>query len=414
MEDRTKYIIMVGDGMADRPGDFPGEKTPLAAAETPNLDLAASRGEAGLVATVPAGMDPGSDVANMSLLGCDPHKFYSGRAPLEAASMGIELGPDQVAYRCNLVHIVSTGGETLSPSSIMATHSSGHITTPEAREIILDLDRTIGAPGMKFYPGVSYRHLLVLDGAPLGTRLTPPHDITGRPIGDYFPKGEGADRLRGIMDEAAPILASHPVNIRREREGKPTANSVWFWGQGGRPKMPTLKDQYGITGAVVSAVDLIKGLGKLLGMEVIDVPGATGYLDTNYEGKVSAAIEALDRVDLVFIHVEAPDEAGHQGDREAKIRAIEDFDRKVAGPILEGVKRFPRWAVMAVTDHPTPLSIMTHSGEPVPWAVLRSGETSGDRGLSFDESSFAGLDVIDGGESLMRLFLGGPGHGRGG
>lgn len=406
METKVKYVMLVGDGMADRPAESPGGVTPLEAAATANMDRMASRGEAGLVATIPEGMEPGSDVANMALLGVDPKRFYSGRAPLEAAAMGIELRPGQVAFRCNLVHLEPPGQDVLASDSVMGSYSAGHISTREAGKIIRDLDRAIRRRGRRFYPGVSYRHLLVLDGVPLTTRLTPPHNISGKPIGVHLPAGEGEEELRRIMAEAAPVLAGHPVNRRRAGQGKLTANSIWLWGQGSRPGMPAFEGRWGLRGAVVSAVDLVKGIGRVLDMEVLNVPGATGWLDTNYEGKVAAALEALGRVDFVFLHVEAPDEAGHQGDREAKVRAIADFDRRVVGPILAGLEAFPDWAVMVVADHPTPVSIMTHSSEPVPYAILRSAQRAKEgRARAYRETALAGSEVLPGGEALMARFL---------
>jgi 2,3-bisphosphoglycerate-independent phosphoglycerate mutase len=403
----TKYVILVGDGMADRPGDFPGGRTPLVTAPTPNLDLLAARGETGRVKTIPDDREPGSDVANMALLGYDPGKWYTGRAPLEAAAKGIDMAPGQVAYRCNLVHLEKGRGGVLADDTVMGSYSAGHITTAEATEIILDLERILGRPGQRFYPGVSYRHLLMLDDGPLDVYLTPPHDISGRPIGGHLPAGKGEDELLALMKAAAPILAEHPVNRKRAAEGKTTANSIWLWGQGTRPGMPAFREQYGLTGAVVSAVDLVKGIGRVIGLEIIDVPGATGWLDTNYTGKVTAALDALNRVDLVFLHVEAPDEAGHQGDAEAKVRAIADFDAQVVGPVLDGVRQHPDWAVMALADHPTPLAIMTHSREPVPWAILRSSHAAArDTDLTYDETSLGGASVLPSGEALMRRFLG--------
>jgi len=393
--------------MADWPGDFHHGKTPLVSAATPNMDLMASRGEAGLVRTIPEEMKPGSDVANMSLMGYDPHRYYSGRSPLEAASMGVDLLSGQVAYRLNLVFIEAAGGVT-DPEAVMTSYSAGHISSDEARAIVEDLEKELGRPGRRFYPGVSYRHLLVLDGAPLSTAMTPPHDITGRPVGEYLPSGDGAADLLEIMRGAAPILEKHPVNSARVEKGLEPANSIWLWGQGKKPAMPLFRKEYGLSGAVISAVDLVKGLGRVIGMEVIDVPGATGYLDTNYEGKVAAAVDALGERDFVFVHVEAPDEAGHQGDLEAKLQAIEDFDARVVGPVLEQVKKHHSWSVMVVTDHSTPLSIMTHSSEPVPYAVLRSEDGGGEStGRVYSEVALADTDALPGGEALMRLFLGG-------
>jgi 2,3-bisphosphoglycerate-independent phosphoglycerate mutase len=408
MAEKRKFVILVGDGMADWPGDFHHRKTPLVSADTPVMDRMASRGESGLVRTIPEGMKPGSDVANMSLMGYDPQRFYSGRSPLEAASMGVDLLPHQVAYRLNLVFVRSVNGGVMDPEAVMTSYSAGHISSDEARAVIEDLERELGRPGRRFYPGVSYRHLLVLDGAPLSTTLTPPHDITGKPIKDYLPSGEGSGELLEIMEAAAPILAGHPVNKARLEKGLEPASSIWLWGQGKKPAMPSFSEEYGRSGAVISAVDLIKGLGRVIGLEVIYVPGATGYLDTNYEGKVAAAMDVLGEKDFAFVHVEAPDEAGHQGDLDAKIQAIGDFDARVVGPVLERIKKYEPWSVMVATDHSTPLSIMTHSSEPVPYAILRSGDQGkGGKRRGFNELALADAEVLSGGETLMRMFLGG-------
>jgi 2,3-bisphosphoglycerate-independent phosphoglycerate mutase len=400
-----KYLILVGDGMVDDPRDFPGGGTPLVTAPTPHLDRLAREGETGWVATVPAGMEPGSDVANMSLLGYSPREHYRGRAPLEAAAMGVDLSPHQTALRCNLVHLVHPSSSGLSDGSLMESYSAGHITTAEARQLVESLQASLGGEGRRFYPGVSYRHLLVLDHWEDGPRLTPPHDISGRAVGPHLPGGKSGTLLRDLMRRAAPILESHPVNASRAAQGLPTANAVWFWGEGRRPAMPPFRERFGLEGAVVSAVDLIKGLGRILGMRVLHVPGATGWLDTDYGGKVEAALAALAEVDLVFLHVEAPDEAGHQGDPAAKIQAVDDFDRKVVGPSLEGLERFSRWTLLVTADHPTPLRLRTHSLDPVPWVIRRSGDPARGEAESFGEVALVGRPLLPDGESLMRRLI---------
>jgi 2,3-bisphosphoglycerate-independent phosphoglycerate mutase len=286
----------------------------------------------------------------------------------------------------------------------MGSYSAGHITTAEAAELVGELDRRLGRPGRRFHAGVSYRHLLVVDGGPADLKLVPPHDISGRPIGGKLPAGEGRV-LRDLMEAAAPILAEHPVNAARGAAGKPTANAIWLWGQGRKPGMPAFANEHGLSGAVVTAVDLVKGIGRVAGLEVLDVPGATGWIDTNYEGKVAATLDALERVDFVFLHIEAPDEAGHEGRDDLKVQAIADFDRRVVGPVLEGLRRFPSWAAMATADHLTPVASKTHAAEPVPFAILRSSDTGCASALSFDENALAGRDLLPDGVSLMRRFL---------
>ncbi len=330
-----KFIILVGDGMGDYPSERLGGLTPLEAARTPNLDRLAGIGSLGVVQTIPEGMEPGSDVANMSLLGYDPAVYHTGRAPLEAASMGIALQPDEVAFRCNLVCLErDQSGEV-----IMADYSAGHITTPEARELVSALQAACG-PALKLYAGVGFRQLLVWKGGRADMAAVPPHDISGRPIAQY-------DLLRDepvlgdFTEKAARILAGHPVNERRKSEGKAVANAVWLWGQGKAPRMPGL-DRFGLRGAMISAVDLLKGLGVYAGLEPVLVEGATGYIDTNYEGKVAAALAALEHGNFVFLHLEAPDEVSHTGDLEGKIKAIECFDERIVGPVLEGAGKFQK------------------------------------------------------------------------
>ncbi|UCD35045.1 MAG: cofactor-independent phosphoglycerate mutase [Nitrospiraceae bacterium] len=404
-----KFVVLVGDGMADRPLKKLGYRTCLQAARTPNMDRLAREGERGIARTIPRGFDPGSDVANLSILGYAPAKYYSGRAPLEAAYRGIELGPSDVAFRCNLVTL-NFGDSGSREAAVMDDYSAGHITSKEAGSIIRDIHRKLGGKDVSFYPGVSYRHLMVWRKGNEKIRCTPPHDITGRKIGDHLPRGRGADILLKIMDQAQQVLLSHPVNRSRRKRGLREANSLWFWGQGKKSAMPRFADKYGLSGALISAVDLTKGLGMCSGFEIINVKGATGYIDTNYEGKARAALRALRKHDLVYVHVEAPDEAGHQGDLKAKIQAIEDFDAKVVGPIAEGMKRFGEYSILLMPDHATPLSVMTHTDEPVPFVIFRSRQSQGKergRACAYSEAiaRMKGIRVFEKGHELMNYFI---------
>lgn len=361
----SKYVILLGDGMPDRPIPERDNRTPLMIAKTPNLDRIAREGTAGSVLTTPDGFEPGSDVTNMSILGYDPTKYYTGRSPLEAAAMGVELGPDDVAFRCNLVTL-----EPVANGVVMLDFSAGHIETDDAKELIDDLNEAIGDEHIKFYPGVSYRHLMVWKNGKTECDLTPPHDISDQNILKFLPKGDGKDFLHNLMNEAQMFLKNHPVNAKRKKAQKREANSVWFWGQGKKPSMPTLNELQGLKGAVITAVDLMRGIGINAGMKIIDVEGATGWIDTNYEGKAQACLDTLSDVDLVYVHVEAPDEAGHAGLLDEKVQAIEDFDSKVVGPILDGLEKMNvDYRVMALSDHPTPLEIKTHSLDKVVFAI---------------------------------------------
>jgi len=305
-----KYVILQGDGMPDHLLPELGGKTPLEVANTPNLDkIAKCAIKFGMVKTIPDPLPPGSDVGNLTVLGYDPMIYYTGRSPLEAASMGVSLGTTDVTLRCNLVTLADEGGST-----IMEDYSAGHITTEEAKEIILDLKGELDQENLTLHPGVSYRHLLVWSGGNKDVLTTPPHDISGKDIATYFPSGEGSQKLTELIEKSREILKDHPVNKKRVQEGKNPATSIWLWGQGVAPTMPTFKELYGLTGSVISAVDLVKGIGKYAGLDVIDVPGATGYLDTNYEGKVDYALNSLEEVDLTMIHIESTDETGHMGD----------------------------------------------------------------------------------------------------
>jgi 2,3-bisphosphoglycerate-independent phosphoglycerate mutase len=400
----VKYIVIVGDGMADYPRPELNNRTPLQYARTPNMDLLAARGEVGLVKTVPDGFQPGSDVANLSVLGYAPEKYYTGRSPLEAVSMGVTLGDRDVAFRCNLVTL---SGEENYADKQMIDYSAGEITSSEARELIGAVEAELGDGERQFYPGISYRHLMVWRGGPEETVLTPPHDISGRVVGEYLPRGEGGDVLLGIMQQSYGILKDHPVNRSRVQRGLRPANSVWLWGQGKKPSLPPFKELYGLEGAVISAVDLIMGIGICAGLKVVTVPGATGNIHTNFKGKAEAALGALrEGADFVYLHVEAPDEAGHHGDTETKVRAIEEIDRQVLGTLLDGLGEFEAYRIMLLPDHPTPLSIKTHTPEPVPFALLDSGkQVFTDRTYCESTAAAAGITLANG-PALMRRFLG--------
>ncbi|MGH7800204.1 MAG: cofactor-independent phosphoglycerate mutase [Thermodesulfobacteriota bacterium] len=398
-----KIVIFQGDGMPDHPIPELGGKTPLEAANTPNMNELAKRGVLGLVKTIPDGLPPGSDVGNLSVLGYNPKLYYTGRSPLEAASIGVSVGMSDVTFRCNLVTLKDSNGNT-----IMEDYSAGHITTEEAREIILDIRKELEDEEVKFYPGMSYRHLMVWHGGIDKMKTTPPHDISGREIMSYLPSGEGANKLKFLIEKSRKLLTQHPINQKRINQGKNPATSIWLWGQGRAPKMPRFKELYGIEGAVISAVDLVKGIGVYAGLRVINVPGATGYLDTNYQGKVEYALRALDEVDLVMIHVEATDETGHEGKVDLKIRAIEDFDSRVIGPVLEGMKRFNDYKILLLSDHPTPIELKTHINEPVPFALFSSKDGSvKDNNRVFSEKSASTTGVfVDEGWKLIGMVLG--------
>ncbi|MGA1794458.1 MAG: cofactor-independent phosphoglycerate mutase [bacterium] len=396
---KPRYVVIVPDGMGDYPIPELGWKTILQSARTPNMDLIASRGLIGTVRTVPSGFQAGSDVANLSALGFDPVIYYTGRAPLEAANIGVALADGDVAYRCNLV--------TLGDGR-MKDFSAQHIPTPEAAALIRHIDEHLGGDRVRFYPGTSYRHLMVWSGGEAGPECTPPHDISGREYAPYLPKGPGADFLIALMKQSQGLLQGHAVNRERLEAGKLPATSIWLWGQGTRPHLPKFHDTYGLKGGIISAVDLLKGIGIYLGLEVITVPGATGYFDTNYEGKAEYALKGLEHLDFVFIHVEAPDEAGHNGDTKGKIQAVEDVDRLIVGRILEGLKRFPRHHVMVLPDHYTPISVRTHTSEPVPFCIYTSeGRQQGQgQAAQFDEET-AGKSgrSFSNGQELMAFFL---------
>jgi len=406
MAEKMKYVIIVGDGMADYPVESLGGKTPLMVARTPHMDWMAKEGEIGLVRTIPGGFNPGSEIANLSIFGYDPIRYYTGRGPLEAASLGVKLGADDIAFRCNLVTLKFQGNKI-----VMEDFSAGHITNEEAKKVIIDLNKEMATNEIRFYAGVSYRHLMVLkDGAAKfsnmeKSEITPPHDLIGKEISPFFPQMN--EPVFTLMKESQRLLKNHPVNLARESKGLPPANSIWLWGQGRSPQMITLKERFGMDGYVISAVHLIKGIGILAGLEVLEVPGITGYFDTNYDGKAQYALKGLKEKDFVYVHVEAPDEAGHMGDLRLKIEAIEAFDEKIVGAILKGMKEFKRYKVLVLPDHPTPLSVRTHTADPVPYTIYSNEDgAKTTHAKTFDEVS-AGLSgiSIEHGFELIERFL---------
>lgn len=394
-----KYLVLLGDGMADEPLAELDGRTPLQAAATPNMDRLSRIGEIGLAATVPEGYPPGSDVANLSVFGYDPRTCYSGRSPLEAASMGVELGPRDVAFRLNFVWLEAHFGKLY-----MGDFSAGHISTEEARQLIESLQNELGGEEFDFYPGVSYRHLMVWRNGRDQLRFTPPHDISLQSIEDHLPQGEGAEVLLELTNSAQMLLNIHPINEQRIAEQKVPANSIWFWGHGRRPDMPGYRELYGLSGAVISAVDLIKGIGVNAGLEVIEVPGATGYIDTNYLGKAEYAVAALQRHDFVYVHVEAPDEAAHGGLLQEKIAAIESFDRDVVGTVLDQLPAIGACRILVMPDHPTPVAKRTHTSDPVPYILYdsRTDQLSGAQEYSESAARDSGR-LMPGHQLLSRL-----------
>jgi 2,3-bisphosphoglycerate-independent phosphoglycerate mutase len=376
----VKYIILQGDGMADYPLESLGGKTPLEAAKTPNMDWLAARGVFGIAHVIPEGFPPGSDVGNMSIMGYDPAVYHTGRSPLEAASMGVALGPTDIAFRCNLVTLSGNPDDMA-----MEDFTAGHISTEEAAEIIHDIHRKLGGDRIEFFPGVSYRHLMVWRDGKERMETTPPHDITDRKVASYMPKGDGAEKLVQLMADSKSLLAAHPVNRRRAQKGHRQATSIWLWGQGRAPALPPLTERFGVTGGVISAVDIIHGLGVYAGLKRVYVPGITGFLDTNYKGKGEYGLRSLEKNDLVFIHVEAIDEAGHMGDAGAKIQAIEDFDAMVVGTVLQGLVDRKDWRVLLMPDHPTAIALKTHVAEPVPFVLYCSDRPQSNPGLGYNE-----------------------------
>lgn len=399
-----KYLVILGDGMPDYPLDELDGKTPLQYARTPNMDKLAREGELGMVKSIPENMPPGSDVANLSIMGYDPARYYTGRAPIEAVAMGVELAPDDTAFRCNLVTLSTP--ETYAAKT-MLDYSAGEINTDDAHLLINELAEKLGNSSFHFYPGVSYRHLMVWRGGPEQFDLTPPHDIYGKVIGDYLPKGTQSEKLLALMEGSYALLPGNKANQQRLARGLNVANSIWLWGQGRKPHLDSFADKYGLSGAVISAVDLIKGLGLCAGLEAVHLPGATGNIHTDFRGKAQKALEKLEEgLDFVYVHVEAPDEAGHQGDLETKIKAIEEIDEKVLGEVLRGMDAFPRLRLMLLSDHPTPLALRTHTAETVPYCIYNSAAKQNNGATSFCEAEAQKGPLFPQGHLLMDYFVG--------
>lgn len=398
-----KHIILLCDGMADTPCPALGGMTPMEAADKPLMDALAARSEMGMVKTVPDGMFPGSDVANLSVLGYDPAACYTGRSPLEAANLGISLADDDLAFRCNLVTL--SDAESYDDRT-MEDYCGGDISTAEAAQLIEAVQQAFGGGEFNFTPGTAYRHCLVWHGGALEEKLTPPHDIPGQRIGEHLCRLSAFAPLLDMMKRSIAVLDDHPINRERRAKGLRPANAIWLWGQGRRPKLDLFTDLFGLKGAMVSAVDLLKGIARLADMQVCEVPGATGYIDTDFEGKAAAAVKALKSgCDLVYIHVEAPDECGHRGEAENKKRSIEMIDRRLLKPLLEQLDG--DYSLMILPDHPTPLAIRTHSAAPVPYLLYRSNAEKMSGAVRFTEKEAAatGIAIADG-TSLMRKLIG--------
>lgn len=397
---RVKYIICLGDGMADWPLPDYDNRTPLEVANAPALDTVAQRGILGQFCPIPEGLPPGSDIGNLSMFGYNPREAFRGRAPIEAANQGISLAEDEVAFRCNLVTI---------ENGKMRDFTAGHISSEEGAAIMATLNETLGKKyPIRFYPGVSYRHLALTPASEAASlqalaamECEPPHNVTDKEVAPFLPAGDGQEFVRALMEESKAILADHPVNQARIAKGELPATAIWLWGQGKAPNMEPYSSKFGITGAVVSAVDLVKGMGRLAGLEVIDVPGATGWVDTNYEGKVQAGLDALDRHDFVYLHLEAPDETAHQGRADLKIQAIEDYSARIVQPCLDYLDAHPDTRILVAPDHFTTIETKTHAGGPVPFALCGAGIAS--NGFAeYTEKAAAASDIcIDEGYQLL-------------
>jgi len=400
MADRTKYVMVIPDGASDEPHPALGNRTPLEAARTPNMDRIAREGQLGLARNVPNRFNPASDVATLSLLGYDPEVYYTGRAPLEAAAMDIALGPDDWAIRCNINTILD---------GRMTDFTAGHITSEEGRPLMAALQAELGSDKVEFHPGVSYRNLMIYRGSPgerpfdETTLTTPPHDVPDQPSADHLPKGKGSELLRELMVKGSKIVAEHPAS--KARKAHHPSNSIWLWGQGRRPSLKPFVEIHGIRGAMIAAVDLVRGVAQLAGWARIDVPGATGYLDTDYAAKGRYGVKTLDDFDFVCVHFEAPDEASHEGRPEAKVEALERIDEAIVGPLLEAVAKYPKWRALVTPDHSTLIRTRAHDRAPVPWAMCGTGISAS--GLAYHEKAArdAGVEMLDPGFRLMGRFL---------
>lgn len=404
-----KYVVILGDGMADLPIEQIMNKTPLQAANKPYIDDLARRGEVGLAATIPEGMSPGSDTANLSVMGYDPQIYYTGRSPLEAVSMGISMKDTDISFRCNVVTL--TEEEPYWNKTIL-DHSADEITTAESTQLILAIQEVFGNETIAFYPGVSYRHALIWDKGSTAVNLTPPHDILEKCIEGFRPSGDHGDDIAAMMEKSYAILKDHPVNQERKRRGLKPANSIWIWGEGKKPLLDSFESKYGVKGSMISAVDLLKGIALAADMESIDVEGANGTLHTNYAGKAAACIDALDRgSDFVYVHVEAPDECGHRGELDNKIKSIELLDEKIVKPIIQGLDdKGWQYRVLIMPDHPTPIALRTHTRDAVPYLIFDNTAIK-ESGVDYDEASAATTgNFCKEGYKLMEYFLKGTAY----
>ncbi len=399
-----KYLVLLCDGMADYPADALGGKTPMSKSVTPNMLRLAKKGVQGLVKTVADNMKPGSDVANLAVLGYDPQVYYSGRSPLEAGSIGIDMKPTDVSFRCNLVTL---SDEAEYSDKTILDYCADDISTEEARVLIEYLAQHFNNDEFSLYSGVSYRHCLIWDNGTLNVgELTPPHDITGKPIKNYIPSHENAKKLYDMMVKSYDLLKDHPVNLARIAKGKRPANSMWFWGEGVRKPLTPFMEKYGLRGSMISAVDLLKGIGKFTEMNVVNVEGATGYIDTNFEGKAQAAIKEFENgADLVYVHVEAPDECGHRNEPENKVKSLELIDNLILGPVLEALEKYDDYKVLIMPDHATPLALKTHTNDPIPFMMYhKKGEVEGLDEFSEESAKSTGI-YFDDGHNTMKRFI---------
>ena len=401
-----KYVVVLYDGMADYPVDAFGGKTPMMMANKPIFDSLAQRGEVGLVRTIGEGQKPGSEIGNLTVMGYDPRKYFTGRSPLEAVSIGVKMASDDIALRCN---IVTLSDEENYEDKTMVDYSAGDISSEEAAEIIKTVQEAFGGGEFDFYSGVSYRHCLIhhKGTTDLG-KMTPPHDISGRVVGSYISTSPNAKKLTDLMRKSYDVLKNHPVNLKRIAEGKRPANSIWLWGEGTRPELTPFEELYGVKGTVVSAVDLLKGIAIAAGMNAPDVEGATGYIDTNFEGKAEAAVQALkEDSDFAYIHIEAPDECGHRFEPENKVKSIEYIDSRVLPIVLKGLEEIGEdYKIMILPDHPTPLSTKTHAGDPVPYMIYQKSKEKDSGVKSIDEESAKATGIyLEEGYNLMKKFI---------
>lgn len=398
-----KYLVLLCDGMADYPVPELGNKTPMGASNTPNMDKLAEKSVIGLVKTVQDNMKPGSDVANLSVLGYDPQVYYTGRSPLEAGSIGIDMKDTDVSFRCNLVTL---SDEANYEDKTILDYCADDISTEEAKELVEYLEKNLGNEEFKLYSGVSYRHCLIWNNGTMevGT-LTPPHDITGKPIKEYIPTHPNAQKLYDLMVKSYDLLKDHPVNKAREARGLKPANSMWLWGEGVRASLTPFTEKYGLKGSMISAVDLLKGIGKFSGMNVVHVPGATGYMDTNFEGKAEAAIKEFENgQDLVYVHIEAPDECGHRYEIENKKKSLEIIDEKILGPVLKALDKYDDYKVLIMPDHATPLSLRTHTNDPIPFLIYKKSNPTVGGKFTEEGAKESGI-FIENGYKIMEYFI---------